>query len=135
MMLYKEFTLSTPAAASVMINFLKQNAGVFSENGTPLRVLITSEEKKRNVEQNRFYWGVVLKNIAEQSWVAGKQYCKDVWHEHFARMFGVCDEMTLPNGEIILRRKSTTQMTIGEFSEYLNQVQSYAASELSVGFE
>lgn len=66
---------------------------------------------------------------------AGKRFDKDVWHEHFARMFGVCDEMTLPDGEIILRRKSTTQMTIGEFSDYLQQVQAHAASELSVVFD
>ena len=43
--------------------------------------------------------------------------------------------MTLPDGEIITRRKSTTQMSVGEFSEFLNQIQAYAGETLGVCFE
>jgi hypothetical protein len=50
-------------------------------------------------------------------------------------MYGVCDEVTLPNGEIISRRKSTTQMSVGEFSAYTAAVQAYAANNLGVTFE
>lgn len=50
-------------------------------------------------------------------------------------MFGVSDEITLPDGEIITRRKSTTQMTVGEFSTYVNQVQAWAANHLGVEFD
>jgi hypothetical protein len=77
----------------------------------------------------------VLKQISESAWVDGKQYDKDTWHEFFARKYGVLDELTLPDGEIITRRKSTTQMSVGEFSEYLDAVQSYAGDALGVTFE
>lgn len=132
--IYREFVLRAPAAANALTAFLKMNAGSAVERGRPLRVIVTEDEKKRNAEQNRFYWGPVLTTITDQAWVGGRQYSKDVWHEHFARMFGVCDELVLPDGEIVTRRKSTTQMTVGEFSEYLNRVQAYAASELGVEF-
>lgn len=36
---------------------------------------------------------------------------------------------------IITRRKSTTQMSVGEFSAYLDSVQAYAGETLGVCFE
>ncbi|THF64336.1 RusA family crossover junction endodeoxyribonuclease [Pseudothauera rhizosphaerae] len=100
-----------------------------------LGVIVTEEERKRNAEQNRFYWGPVLTTIAEQAWVNGRRFDKDVWHEHYARLFGVMEEIVLPSGEIVTRRKSTTQMTVGEFSEYLDRVQADASQEMGVCFE
>src|SRR5260363_314457 len=74
-------------------------------------------------------------HIAEHAEVGGKRYDKEVWHEFFARRFGLCDEVTLPDGEVVVRRKSTTQMTVGEFSDYLHAVQAYAVMRLRVEFE
>src|SRR5260363_257542 len=51
------------------------------------------------------------------------------------RTCGLCDEVTLPDGEVVVRRKSTTQMTVGEFSDYLHAVQAYAVMRLGVAFE
>jgi hypothetical protein len=133
--LYREFTLKSGNVWSVVVAFVRANAPSFAEKGEPLRVIVTAEEKQRNAQQNRFYWGAVLKAISEQAWVEGRQFDKDAWHEYFARKFGVLDEVTLPDGEIITRRKSTTQMSVGEFSQYLNDVQAYATSELGVEFE
>ena len=133
--LYREFVLRAEPAWKALAAFVAANAKGCIERGKPLRIIVTSDEKKRNAEQNRFYWGPVLTTIAEQAYVDGRQFDKDTWHEYLARKFGVCDEVVLPDGEIITRRKSTTQMTVGEFSEYLNRVQAYAASELGVEFD
>lgn len=133
--IYREFTLRSPSIWSALCAFVSANAKACLERGKPLRVIVTESDKKRNAEQNRFYWGPVLTTIAEQAWVDGRRFDKDVWHEHCARKFGVCDELVMPDGEIVTRRKSTTQMTVGEFSEYLNRVQAYAAGELGVMFE
>lgn len=132
--LYREFTLRNGGVWQAFAAFVKANAPSFAQKGEPLRVIVTSEEKKRNAEQNRFYWGVVLRDISEQAWIDGKQFSKDVWHEYLARLYGVCEDITLPGGEIIVRRKSTADMSIGEFSAYLNQVQEYAAGTLGVEF-
>jgi hypothetical protein len=132
--LYREFTLRNGNVWSALVALVRANAPVFAEKGEPLRIIVTSEERKRNAEQNRFYWGVVLRDIAEQAWVNGQQYDKDTWHEYLARKFGVCEDVTLPDGEIIVRRKSTAAMSVHEFSEYLNQAQAYAAGSLGVEF-
>lgn len=133
--LYREFTLRDGGVWSAVVAFVRANAPSFAGKGEPLRVIVTAEERQRNTQQNRFYWGAVLKQISETAWVEGRQFDKDAWHEYFARKYGVCDEVTLPDGEIIMRRKSTTQMSVGEFSQYLNDVQAYAASELGVQFD
>lgn len=133
--LYREFPLRNASIWPMVVAFIKANAQAFADKGEFLRVIITSDEKKRNNEQNRFYWGGVLNQIAEQAWINGKQFNKDVWHEYLARMYGVCDDLTLPDGEVIVRRKSTTEMSVGEFSEYLNKVQAYATNTLAVAFD
>lgn len=133
--MYKEFVLRGPSVWAGFVALVKANAKSFADKGEPLRLIVTSEERKRNAEANRFYWGVVLRDISEQAWVGGKQFSKDVWHEMFARQFGVCEDVTLPDGEIVSRRKSTTQMSVGEFSAYTAQVQAYAANQLGVSFD
>lgn len=133
--LYREFSLRNGGAWNVLVAFVKANAPAFAEKGEPLRVIITAEERQRNAQQNRFYWGAVLKQISEQAWVDGKQFDKDAWHEYLARKYGVLEDLTLPDGEIISRRKSTTLMSVGEFTTYLNQVQAYASGTLGVEFD
>jgi hypothetical protein len=133
--LYREFTLKNGGVWNAVVAFIKANAPTFADKGEPLRLIVTAEERQRNQQQNRFYFGAVLKQVSEQAWVDGKQYDKDTWHEYFARKYGILDELTLPDGEIITRRKSTTQMSVGEFSEYLDSVQAYAGGTLGVQFE
>lgn len=133
--LYREFLLHTPGVGHNLVAFLKANAPTFADKGEPLRVIVTAEEKQRNAQQNRFYFGAVLKQIAEQAWVDGNQFDKDAWHEYFARKYGVLDELMLPGGEIVMRRKSTSQMSVGEFATFLVQVQAYAAGTLGVEFD
>jgi hypothetical protein len=133
--LYKEFTLRNGSVWNLLVAFVKANAPGCADKGQPLRVIVTAEERKRNEVQNRFYWGAVLRDISAQAWVDGKQFDKDTWHEYFARLYGVLDEVTLPDGEIVTLRKSTTKMSVGEFSTYLNAIQAYAAGTLGVEFE
>ncbi|WP_211243417.1 recombination protein NinB [Chitiniphilus eburneus] len=131
---YKEFVLTAPSVWQALGAFVKANAAAFLHQGSPLRIIVTSSERKRSNEANARYWKGVLEQIATQAWVNGRQYGKEIWHEHYARKFGICDEMRLPDGTLILRRKSTTEMSSREFAEYMTRVEADAASELGVRF-
>jgi hypothetical protein len=133
--LYKAFVRRNGGVWMAVVEFVKAHAKASVDQGAPLRVIVTAEERKRHAEQNRYYWGVVLHQIAEHAEVEGKRYGKDVWHEFFVRQFSLCDEATLPDGEIVARRKSTTQMSVGSFSDYIDAVQAYAVTRLGVVFE
>lgn len=133
--LYREFVLRSPSVWATFRLFVKANALALLEAGTPMRVICTTEERKRNAEQNKRLWGYLYKNIAEQAWVNGQQFDADVWHEWYARKFGVLEEIVLPDGEIVTRRKSTRDMTVREFSEFMQRIEADAASEHGVSFE
>jgi hypothetical protein len=132
--LYREFPLKTPSVWPLFVSFVKANAAHFADRGEHLRLIVTSDEKKRTSQANRHYFGPVLTTISQQAWVDGRQFSKEAWHEMYARRFGVMEEMTLPTGEIIVRRKSTTEMSVGEFSNYTNLVMADAAQEFGVEF-
>lgn len=134
MTLYREFVLRSPASWHALASLVAQNAKSYVDRGRPLRVIVTEDEKKRTTQANAFYWGAVLTAIAEQVWIDGKQYGKDVWHEHFAGRHLPHTEIVTPFGEIISRRKSTTELTVSEFSDYLHRVQSDAVG-MGVIFE
>ncbi|MCM2312204.1 MAG: recombination protein NinB [Steroidobacteraceae bacterium] len=133
--IYREFVLRAPAAANALTAFLKMNAGSAVERGKPLRVIVTEDEKKRNNEQNKRLWKAIYEQIAQQAWIDGRQFSKDAWHEHIAGLYMPKVEIVTPFGEIVSRRKSTSELTVSEFSEYMQKAEAYAASELGVVFD
>jgi len=133
--LYREFQIDERTLGSILvaIRAFWQHAVVpFVKEGRRVLLIFTSEEAKRNNQQNARLWRHVYTTISEQAWVNGRQFDKDTWHEYLARKFGVMEEMTLPDGEIIQRRKSTTEYGVGEFSDYMRNCEIYAAQELGV---
>ncbi|MDR0770164.1 MAG: recombination protein NinB [Burkholderiales bacterium] len=134
MTLYREFILDHKGVWPIFVAFVKANYDALIDAGLPLYIIVTTAEKKRNTLQNaRLWW--LYKTIAEQAWVNGRQFDKDAWHEFFARKHCPKTEMVLPDGEIITRRKSTAEMNIGEFSEYMQNIEIDATTELGVRFE
>ena len=135
--LYREFVLSAPHIGTILVNFLKQNAGAFVDRGTPLRVIVTEAEMDRLDEQIAYYFGPLMKQITEQAWVDGKQYSKEVWHEHFAGLYLPSTELVMPSGEIVVKRGSVARgkISLKKMTAYIQQVECYASSELGVEFD
>lgn len=135
--LYREFTLRDTADAVAMVAFIKSNAGAFVEKGTPLRVIVTEEEMDRLDEQIKYYFGVVVKAIAEQVWLQGRRFSKDEWHEHLAKQFLPTKELVMPDGEIVLKRSSIArgQISLKRMTKFIQEVEAHAATEYGVEFE
>lgn len=133
--LYKEFVLNKSSIWPFVVAFIRSNAASYIEKGRPLRLIVTAEEKKRTPEQNAFYFGVVLRDVAEQVWVDGQQFSQAAWHEMLAEEFAPREEIKLPGGKLFNRRKSTSDMSVSEFSEYTTKVQAYVANEFGVSFD
>lgn len=93
--------------------------------------VLTIAKKKRTSPQNRRYWGKgVLAQIAAQAVVNGKLYSADNWHEQFKRQFIGVEE--LPNGSV--RGMSSADLSTDKFSEFCQEVEAYAVTELGVVF-
>ncbi len=101
----------------------------------PLEVLIREEPKERKLTKNALYW-VLLSEIADQAWLHGKQYSKDVWHEYAKREI-MPNTITTKEGET--RSKwcdsptgspvviSTTCLEDRCFSEYITALEAFGA--------
>ena len=132
--LNREFKITSEAALTGAINFIKSNWKPLLEAETPIFVHVTNTEEKRRDIANRYYWAVVIRSIVEQSWVHGRQYSPESWHELLAGMYGIRKDVTLPDGNVVSKRLSTTEMKVREFAEYTEMVLAYGATELGVRF-
>lgn len=134
MSLNREFKVTGEQTISAINSIIESNWKPLNASGTPLFVIITSTEEKRRAQQNKYYWAVVIRSIADQAWVNGKQFSAEAWHELFAQMYGIHKDVTLPNGKVVTKRLSTTEMKVREFSEYTEKVIAYGSLELGVRF-
>jgi|SRR6516164_3886906 hypothetical protein len=136
-MIYKEFSLRTPSTWPAFIAFVKNNAEACNKRGEPLRLIVTSDEKKRSNEQNRFFHGPVLDAITNQAWWGGKQYPKEFWKEYFRRRYLFKETFLTPDGDSIPIYWSTADksFSVGMMSDFLIKVQCEASTEWGVCFE
>jgi hypothetical protein len=113
--------------------------------GQNLEVLIREVTKKRTESQNALMFASAIKDIAEQVWVEGRQYDKDTWHRYLKKYF-LPDETSEPYIHELVKDPatykkfatspdgeqecvgSTTQLTKYGFSQYLEQIYAFGAS-------
>jgi hypothetical protein len=115
-----------------LMAFLNANWQTFAREGKYLAVTVGLHKDKRSLEQNRRYFGpAVLGAIAEQAWLDGRRFSKDAWHEFFKRQF--IGQIDLPGGGLLAM--SSTDLNVEQFSEFMEQVTSYAAQQLGVIFD
>jgi len=104
-----------------------------------IAVKLEPEEDSKTVQQNRYLWGVVYKEISEQAKVGGERYTVDAWHELFKRQFlPRRTKKTYIAGKkrpVISTTIGTTQgLGIKKMSAFIEQVLAFGATDLGVRF-
>lgn len=97
-----------------------------TREGKAVEVKLSRPVNSRSLRQNRFLWGVVYTTIAE----ATGNTTEDL-HEHFKNQFLPRRFVTLAGKEMEVA-KTTTALSVDEFSKYLEQLAAFAASELGI---
>ena len=129
--LYREFTLKSPGIWPTVLAFIKSNAAACAERGEPLRLIVTVDERRRNVEQNKKLHAM-LKEIAENAWWEGRQYPMEFWKEYYRRRFLLKDEFQTPEGEIVQTYWSTSDLSVKKFSEFIESIHMEAARDFGI---
>jgi hypothetical protein len=124
------FVLREESDAHALYAYLKLNWRQQAAIDKPLSLSISPEKTKRSIQANAYYWGVTLKQIAEQVWISGRQFTAAVWHEEFKERFA--PRIDKPFGGSY--PMSTTDMTIEQFHVFNREVEVFAAQELGVQF-
>lgn len=100
--------------------------------------LRTAEDRKTD-KQRRFLHGYVLKTIAQQAAPGGQRFDLKTWKEHLRATFLGFKTITTKNpitGKRVRSRHrvSTEDLGVKGYSEYIDRVMAYAATEQGVEF-
>ena len=88
------------------------------QDGEEVSLIITNRRPKRSEQQNAYYWGVYLPLISKET---GEQDI-DRLHELFKGLF-LTKAIVKVLGKPVRIKKSTTELSISEFSEYIMKIE------------
>jgi hypothetical protein len=92
----------------------------------PYRVELKIDRENRSGNQNKYYWGVVIKTLSDET-----GFTPEEMHEVLKRKFLKYNKV-LPNGEQVGITMSTTDLDTKEFEEYMEEVRRFAIQELDI---
>ena len=84
--------------------------------------MIMTDDKKRSSEQNKYWWGVVVKMIADWLRSYGNDVTDNDTHE-FLKMKYLGKKEVIINGKTFERNRSTSELNTQEFSDLKEKVQ------------
>jgi hypothetical protein len=93
--------------------------------GKRVELSIRPETKQRSNNQNAYYWGVVVKMIADE---IGED--TETVHELLKDKFNRSEIIIKGNPETV--SKSTTELSTEEFNQYIEKIQIWAANFLGI---
>jgi len=98
------------------------------------KVVLTVEKKtrKRSIDQNSYYWGVVVPMAKAGLYDVGYIYTLEETHDKLKKMFIIKEKVNFKTGEIQQETGSTTELTTTGMMEYFAQIQQWAAEYLSI---
>lgn len=101
--------------------------------GKRIELIIKKARSKRSDNQNRYYWGCVVKIVRQGLKDLGYILSSEETHDFLKDKFLDYELMSNNHGEEIGKiYKSTTELTKTEFGEYIEQIQIFAAEILNV---
>lgn len=102
-----------------LFSILKNLKGAFA-------ISLKKSKPTRSLAQSRYYWGVVLAYLSEET-----GYTKDEAHQLMQRMF-LKYAKDVPDKKPQMFVRSTTSLSTIEMNEYIEQIRTFAVSELGI---
>lgn len=93
--------------------------------GKEATLIIKPLRKSRSDNQNRYYYGVVIKILSEEL-----GFLPDEMHEVLKQKFLTSETIKIGSEEFVIV-KSTASLNTVEFEEYLSQIRSWASMDLN----
>lgn len=124
----KTFVIRNREIAERACAYIRSVAG----SDPPMAVVVSEAHGKRTLEQNGKIHKV-LRTIAEEGWLNGRQGSVDDWKAYLLLSGGFAEVYTdIATGEQRAIPKPTSQMSVKEMSEFIEYVQRYAAETLGL---
>ena len=91
-----------------------------------IRCPTCGRRQRRSSEQNKLLW-VLLHEISESIKPMGQQHSAESWLMYFKSKFLGADDIRLPDGKVVVRPFSSSELDKPEFADFLDQIQAWAA--------
>ena len=114
----------TVEKGKLRVNLKEQFQGYLDKLSGAVEVIVKPYKANRSDNQNRYYWGVVVPMIADET-----GYTKDEMHEILRGLF-LGDTVNVYGKEVKISR-STASLKTSEFEEYLEKCRGWASETLS----
>ena len=106
------------------LNVAKVKTHLLPLRGQTVEITIEKRKKRRTDSQNSYYWGVVIKMIADT--------CGYRTSEEYAGIHSELKQKFLPKTGRLKIAKSTSLLNTAEFNQYIEDVRRWAAEELGI---
>ena len=100
--------------------------------GKNIRVRFTRAYGQRSTPQNRYYWGIVIKEIGIRLRELGHQWLEDEDVHLMMKLKFNYELIHSEEGEVLELPKSTTSLTTVEFMEYIDRIRQWAQGFLDI---
>ncbi|NAW50390.1 hypothetical protein GNY06_02945 [Elizabethkingia argentiflava] len=132
----KKVSLST----SILNSRFKRNRtwvlkAIDSFEGKNITITLEREKSKRSLQQNKYYWGVVIPLLKKGLLDAtGEIYnSEEIHYQLLLPKFGRSTEIVNKNtGEVTLINIGSSEMSKTEFADYINEIQRFGAEFLQI---
>lgn len=97
-------------------------------SGKRLVLVLKEQKRRRSLNQNSFYWGVVVPAVTGMFREHGNYYDDNDVHEFLKLRVGkLAQNMLMPDGKVVKSLGSTTKLTTQEFEVYVEKIRAWAA--------
>ena len=103
-----------------------------SASKLPISVDISKYKERKTLNQLRlvYKWFKVIST--ETAEATGKYYSQEVWKDYMKDLFGLREEIEMPDGKIKMVNKSLADYSIKEMSEFMEKIDHYCGSEFNI---
>lgn len=96
--------------------------------GKRFMLTLKEQKRKRSLNQNNYYWGVVVPAVTGMFREHGNYYDDNDVHEFLKLRVGkLAQNMLMPDGEVVKSLGSTAKLTTQEFEVYMERIRAWAA--------
>lgn len=96
--------------------------------GKPFVLTLKEQKRKRSLNQNNYYFGVVVPAVTGMFREHGNYYDEHDVHEFLKLRVGkLAQNMLMPDGEVVKSLGSTAKLTTQEFEVYMEKIRAWAA--------
>ena len=100
--------------------------------GKKVTITIQRMQNNRSLDQNSYYWKVIVPMVQDGLLDVGYRLDKEAVHNYLKENFHIIEHVNFKSGEIIKSIGSTTRMTTTSMMDYFAKIVQWAAEYLNI---